>query len=298
MLKRLLFTLALTFLLGGPALAKVKVVAAYPYIEDLVKQVAGNQVEVHSLATGQWDPHFIVAKPSLVARLRQADLLIINGAQLEIGWLPPLMRQCNNADIQPGKSKGFLELSNFVSKIQVPQSVSRALGDVHPQGNPHFVLDPNNIPKMTDVITQKLCQLEDASCAQFQANNRSFKQRWSASSKTWDQRMQPLKGAKVIEYHRLHDYFIQHYGLTLQGTLEPLPGIPPTPQHLAKIVSAVKSEQIPLNIRGVYNPKDPSDFVSRQTSAKEVTLPHDVGAVPEAKDIFSLYESLLTRLGV
>lgn len=298
MLKRLVFALGLFFAMASPAMAKVKVVGAYPYIEDLVKQVAGNEVDVQSLATGQWDPHFIVAKPSLVSKLRRADLLIINGAQLEVGWLPPLLRQCNNPRIQPGNSKGFLELANYITKIQVPQNVSRALGDVHPQGNPHFVLNPDNVPKMSDAITQKLCQVDSAHCSHFQQNNAKFKQRWSQSSRHWSQRMGKLKGTRVVEYHRLFDYFLEHYGLNMVDTLEPLPGIPPTPQHLAKILSEVKGQNVTLNIRGAYNPEEPSKFVSSHTNAKMVTLPHDVGAVSGANDIFGIFETILKRLGV
>lgn len=287
--------------LGSAAQAKSKVVGAYPYIQDLVKQVAGSElgksIEVNSLATGDWDPHFIVAKPSLLSKLRRADLLIINGGQLEIGWLPPLMRQANNGDIQPGQ-QGFLDLSDFATLIQKPQNVSRAMGDVHPQGNPHFVLDPLNVPKLSTAITQKLCQLENASCGKYKQNNSRFLKRWNSSQAQWKKRMAKLNGMKVVEYHRLHDYFFQRYGLNLVGTLEPLPGIPPTPQHLAKLSREMKKQGVKIQVRGVFHPQDPSKLVQRQTQAKVVTLPHDVAAVPEAKDIFGLYESILKRLGV
>lgn len=279
------------------AQAKLKVTSTYPYITDLVHQVAGSAVDQQTLATGDWDPHFIVAKPSLITRLRQADLLVINGAQLEIGWLPPLLRQSSNANIQAG-STGLLDLSQFVNKIQIPQNVSRASGDVHPQGNPHFVLDPTNVPKMAAAIQQKLCALDAPQCKAYQLNLKRFNQRWAQSSTNWQRRMSALKGTPVIEYHRLHDYFLHHYGLRLITTLEPLPGIPPTPQHLAKVIAEVKQNKVKFNLRGAFNPQAPTDFVSSKTAAKTVTLPHDVGAVPEAKDIFGLYESLLKRMGV
>ena len=153
----LVFSAIVGLTFQAEAQAKLKVTSTYPYITDLVGQIAGNKVDKQTLATGDWDPHFVVAKPSLLTRLRQADLLIINGAQLEIGWLPPLLRQSGNASIQAG-STGLLDLSQFVNKIQIPQNVSRANGDVHPQGNPHFVLDPDNVPKMADAIRQKLCR--------------------------------------------------------------------------------------------------------------------------------------------
>lgn len=296
MLKKVILGLGLFLLLSGPAFAKLQVVSAYPYIQDLVRQVGQDKVDVQTLATGDWDPHFIVPKPSLLLKLRQANLLIINGAQLEVGWLPPLIAQAGNANLQPGRV-GFLELATRVAMIQKPQSISRALGDVHPQGNPHFVLDPNNMPKMSDAIAQKLCQLDAPSCPSFQQNNTRFKQRWQQASAGWAKRMARFKGSKVVEYHRLHDYFFYRYGIGVIGTLEPLPGIPPTPQHLASLIQQIQAQHIGLNIRGIYNPGDPSNFVSQRSSARLVTLPHDVGAVPEARDVFSLFESLIKRLG-
>lgn len=283
--------------LSLPAAAKVKVVGAYPYIAEIARQIGGNQVDASSLASGEWDPHFIVAKPSLLTRLNQAQLLVINGAQLEIGWLPPLLRQAGNARIQPG-STGFLELSNSVSLIQKPQQVTRAMGDVHPQGNPHFILNPDNVPKVANSMTNKLCQLDAANCKSFKANQSNFNQRWKQASASWAQRMAKLKGQRVLEYHRLHDYFFTRYGLSLTGTIEPLPGIPPSPQQLSDTVARAKSQKVQINVRGVYNPNDPSQFVSQRTGIKLVTLPHDIGAVPEAKDLFSLYDSILRRLGV
>lgn len=292
-----LLATALLAAMSLPAAAKVKVVGTYPYIQDLARQIGGAQIEASSLASGDWDPHHIVAKPSLLTRLRQADLLIINGAQLEIGWLPPLLRQAANGGIQPG-SNGFLDLSGQAVLIQKPQNVSRAMGDVHPQGNPHFALNPDNVPRLSAAIANKLCQLDAANCKSFKANQSSFASRWKQASAGWSKRMAPLKGRKVLEYHRLHDYFLAKYGLALVATLEPLPGIPPTPQQLAGVVQKAKEQQVGLNLRGSFNPTDPSNFVSQRTGAKLVTLPHDIGAVPEAKDIFSLYEAILRRLGV
>ncbi|PIQ24743.1 adhesin [bacterium (Candidatus Blackallbacteria) CG13_big_fil_rev_8_21_14_2_50_49_14] len=295
MFKRCVFTVFAFLSLSAPAFARLEVVTAYPYISELVKEIGKNQLQTNALARGDWDPHFVVARPSLIARLRKADLLIINGAQLEIGWLPPLLRQANNAKIQPGQP-GFLELSNFVHLIQKPQSVSRAMGDVHPQGNPHFITDPHNIPPLAKAISDKLCQMEPSSCSVFQSNRDQFLKRWKSQLKVWDQKLARLKGQKVLEYHRLHDYLLQRYGLILFKTIEPLPGIPPSPAYMQETVLLVKGEKISLNLRGVYNPEDPSRFVSEKTGLRLVTLPHDVGAVPEARDLFSFYDTLVTRL--
>ncbi len=290
--------LALTWSLSpAEAQAKLQVVSSYPYISSMVSEIAGNQVQNDTLASGAWDPHFIVAKPSLILKLRKADLLIINGAQQEIGWMPPLLRQSRNAKIQAGQP-GLLDLSTFVQKIQVPANVSRALGDVHPQGNPHFALDPDNVPRIAQAITQRLCQLDQAQCNGYRQNESRFKQRWQQSAAGWQKRMAPLKGQKVVQYHRLHDYFLQHYGLQSVNTLEPLPGIPPTPQHLNSVIQQVGREKVKWNIRGVYQPAAPSQTLSSKSQAKLLTLPHDVQAVPAAKDMFSLYETLVKGFGV
>ena len=289
--------IALMLGLAQPAEAKLKVVSTYPYINSLVQEVAGQDLSHKSLTSGAWDPHFIVGKPSLILKLRRADLLIINGAQIEIGWLPPLLRQARNQHIQQGQ-KGLLDLSDFVTKIQVVKNVSRAGGDVHPKGNPHFYLDPQNIPKISDAIVKRLCLLEPNACHNFQTRGQKFKQKWAKKQGQWAKRMAPLKGQKVVEYHRTHDYFLNHYGMNIINTLEPLPGIPPTPQHLSQIINQIKSQHIKWNIRCVYQPLGPSRLLSKRTKATLLTLPHDVGATSSIKNIFALYESILKGFGV
>jgi zinc/manganese transport system substrate-binding protein len=287
----------LTLLAPAAAQAKLNVVSSYPYISSMVNEIAGNKVNNDTLASGAWDPHFIVAKPSLILKLRKANLLIINGAQQEIGWMPPLLQQSRNNSIQSGQA-GLLDLSAYVKKIQVPANVDRSLGDVHPQGNPHFALDPDNIPRIAAAVSQRLCQLDQGNCASYRQNTQRFKGRWKKAEAGWAQRMKPLKGQKVVQYHRLHDYFLTHYGLNSVNTLEPLPGIPPTPQHLNNIIQQINSEKVKWNLRCVYQPAGPSQTVSAKTQAKLLTLPHDVNAVPAAKDLFGLYEAMVQGFGV
>lgn len=287
----------LVLLAPASAQAKLNVVSSYPYISSMVDEIAGNKVNNETLASGSWDPHFIVAKPSLILKLRKADLLIINGAQQEIGWMPPLLQQSRNIRIQSGQS-GLLDLSAYVSKIQVPANVSRSLGDVHPQGNPHFALDPDNIPRIANAVSQRLCQLDQGNCASYRQNASGFNVRWKKAEAGWARRMKPLKGQKVVQYHRLHDYFLGHYGLNSVNTLEPLPGIPPTAQHLNSIIQQINSENVKWNLRCVYQPSGPSRTVSAKTQAKLLTLPHDVDAVPAAKDLFGLYEAIVHGFGV
>ena len=278
-----------------PALAKTEVVTSYPYIEDITSKIGKDKVNVTSLAKGDWDPHFIVPRPSLISKTRKADLLIINGAQLEIGWLPPIIRQANNANLQPG-SRGFLDLSTFIELIQVPTNISRAQGDVHPFGNPHFNMDPHNITIISKVITEKLCQVDESNCSYYESNNKTFTNQWKEKLKDWDKKLKTLKGSKVIEYHRVFDYIANRYGISILATVEPLPGIPPTPNHLSQIITSTKNDNIRLNLRAVYNPQDPSNYITDKTKIKQVTLPHDVNAVKEATDIFSLFDEIVKRL--
>lgn len=296
MKKSLLTLLLLLSWLGltAPAEAKLKVVTTYPYIAELVRQIAGSHVDIQSLAPGNWDPHVIVPRPSLLIHLRQGNLLIINGAQLELGWLPPLLRQANNNQIMPG-NPGFLELSGLVTLSQKPTHISRAMGDVHPQGNPHFYLDPYLIPQLATGITNKLCQVDAGNCVAFKRGQKQFAQHWQASLLKWSKKMQPLQGRKVMEYHRLFDYFLQRYRLVMVQTIEPLPGIPPSPAGLNALVKQAKQQKITYNIRGIYNPPDPSQFVSQQSHIPLLTLPHDVGAVAEATDLFRLFDTLVAK---
>jgi zinc/manganese transport system substrate-binding protein len=292
MLKQTFLALGAGLLLSPAAWAQPQVVGTYPYITDLVKQIGGNKVEVSTLARGDWDPHFIVPKPSLISQLRRADLLIINGAQLEVGWLPPLLRQASNAQIQPGAT-GFLELSNYANLIQKPANTSRAMGDVHPQGNPHFFLDPYQTVTLAGAIADKLCQIDGPQCPHYRSGKAAFDKRWQAKLKEWSARMRPHTGKKVLEYHRLHDYFLQRYRLGLVQTLEPLPGIPPSPAYLNEVIANAQKDKPILNLRGSYNPMDPSRFVSQKTSVKLSTLPHDVGATPKAKDVFAVFDEIV-----
>lgn len=294
-MKKFLLSLILVFAASPAYAANLNIVTSYSYIEDITKKIGKDKVNVSSLSRGDWDPHFIVPKPSLISKSRKADLLIINGAQLEIGWLPAIIRQANNADIQPG-TKGFVDLSVYMNLIQVPNNISRSQGDVHPFGNPHFALDPDNIPIVSKVITERLCQLDNDNCSYFTTNNQSFTKKWLEKSKIWSNKMKSLNGVKVIEYHRLFDYLFKKYNMQVINTLEPLPGIPPPPKHLATVIETIKKESIKVNIRGVYNPYDPSKYISDKTTSKLITLPHDVRSVKESDDIFSLFDEIVKRL--
>jgi zinc/manganese transport system substrate-binding protein len=275
--------------------AKLRVVTSYNYISDIVKQVGGDTVSIYALAKGSHDPHFITPKPSFIAKLRKADLLIINGAQLEIGWLPPVMRRANNPDIIPG-SKGFLSLVDYVDPIDVHENVSRSSGDVHPEGNPHIQLDPYHIPIFAKAVTDKLCQLDEGNCEAYKKNLASFNEKWQQKLTQWDAALSQLKGVKLVEYHKVYDYLFHRYQMNMVGTLEPLPGIPPSSRHIAETIKMMNENQVGLILQDVYHSSKTARYVAGKTAAKVVIIPHDVGALKEVTDIFSLFDELVGRL--
>lgn len=271
----------------------VAIVTTYQYIASIAQQITGNAAKVTYLAPSQFDPHFIVPKPSYIAKLRDADLLIINGAQLEIGWLPPLLRQSNNPKINTGKL-GFLDLSQFVTKIEVPAAVSRAQGDIHPEGNPHFSLDPYNIPLLAKAIYDRLCAIAPENKSIYTENFNTFTTKWKNKLSEWDKTMQKMAGKDVIEYHKLYDYFFMRFKINIAGTIEPIPGIPPTSKHIASLEKYM--DAIDIIVQDVYHPDDASQYLAKKFSKPLVVLPHDVGATKDATDIFALFDSMVRRI--
>jgi zinc/manganese transport system substrate-binding protein len=274
---------------------QLQVVATYGYIADIVQRIGKDRVEVVTLARGDYNPHIIIPKPSYIAKLRRADLLVINGGQLEIGWLPQIIRQANNGAVQPGE-RGFLDLSMHVHLIDVPTSVSRELGDVHPEGNPHFFMDPDNIPVIAKAITERLSELDPDNQTFYEANNKELYALWQQKMKEWEEKLKPLKGEKIVEYHKIFDYFLDRFGFTIAGTIEPLPGIPPTTKHIAEVEQLIKREGVKYILQDVYNPQDASTYISKQLNVKLIIMPHDVGSVKEADNVFSVFDEIVRRL--
>ncbi len=274
---------------------QLHVVTTYQYIGDIAQRIGKDRVEVISLARGDYDPHVIIPKPSYIAKVRTADLLIINGAQLEIGWLPQIIRQANNGAVQPGE-RGFLDLSMHIHLIDVPTSVSRELGDVHPDGNPHFFLDPENTPVIAKAITDRLSELDPDNQSFYEANEKEFDTLWQGKMKQWEAELRPFKGMKVIEYHRIFDYFLNRFGFDLVGTIEPLPGIPPTTKHIAEVEELIKREDVKYILQDVYNPQDASQYLAKKLNVKLVILPHDVGSVKEGDTVFGVFDEIVRRL--
>jgi zinc/manganese transport system substrate-binding protein len=292
---RIIIMLLSIFLSYSVSFAKLRVVATYPYIADITEKIGKDRISVSALARGSRDPHHIVARPSIIAKIRRADLLIINGAELEIGWVPPILRDSRNPRIQPGSS-GFIELSTSMELIQVPDKVSRALGDVHPAGNPHFVTSPGNVLIIARVIMKRLCEIDGENGEFYTKNFNEFKALWQEKIAEWRESLKAMKGMKVIQYHRNLDYFLKYFGIISVGEMEPLPGIPPTSKHIIKTIEKVKTEGVKLILNDVYHSTGPARFVSDRTGIKFVVMPHDIGAVEEAKDIVSLFDEIVRRL--
>ncbi len=282
----------LSLLLFSFSFAKLNVVVSYPWIGHLVNIIGKERVNLTVLAKGNEDPHFIVPKPSYIASARRADLLIINGADLEIGFIPPILQQSNNPKIQPGR-EGFLDLSAYVQLIEKPERVSREMGDVHPEGNPHYHLDPHNIPLLARAIKDKLCELDKKECSYYEANFEGFLKEWNSKLKDWDRRMERAKGTKVVSYHKLHSYFLNRYSIRLVGTVEPLPGIPPNARHVESLINLIQREKVQLILQDVYHEKKTAQYTSSKTGARVVLAPHDVSALPEIKNLFDLFEYLV-----
>ncbi len=286
---------ALFLIIATTAFAEIRVVTTYPYIADIAKKIGRHRVKTQSLAPGSWDPHFVVPKPSLIAKVRRADLLIINGAELEIGWLPPIVRESRNARVQPG-ANGFLDLSGCIELIDIPENISRAHGDVHPSGNPHFSLNPDNITKISIIILKRLCVIDSDNSSFYKKNHEEFHKLWNKKLKKWDEAMKPLKGMKVIQYHKIFDYLFQRYEIVGVTEIEPLPGITPTSRHIMDVINRVRSEGVKLVINDVYHSTKPAQLIARKTGVKMIVLPHDVGAVQDAKDIVALFDNIVRRL--
>jgi ABC-type Zn uptake system ZnuABC Zn-binding protein ZnuA len=280
------------------AAAKLKIVTATTDLTEFASEVGGDRVEVESIARGYQDPHFVEAKPSFLLKLRHADLLILVGLQLEIGWLPPLITQCGNPNVQVG-AKGYLDASQFAGILEIPTGmVTRAMGDVHPFGNPHYWLDPENGRRITRAIAGKLAEMQPQDSAYFEERFQAFSKRLDGAEKVWDAAMKPFQGRKVVTYHRSWPNFLRRFGLVSAGEIEPRPGIPPSPRHTVEIMQMMKRENVKVILVEPYFDSKTPNAIARETGAQVVVLLPSVGGEKEVTDYFQLFDydiGLLTR---
>jgi len=291
-MRKLLFT---TLVLTTSICAQINVATTYNYLGEVTKTIGGDLVKVDVLSNPKLDPHFIVPKPSLLGKLHKEDLLIINGGQLEIGWLPPLLKGANNGKINAGQS-GFLDVSGAVEMMDKPKSVSRAYGDVHPDGNPHFATDIRNIVPIAKLISLKLTRIDPSNEKIYNSNYETFKTKMESLTQKLATKHKSCEGKKVAEYHELFDYALKAYGVERVGTIEPLPGITPSSKHTLALINTIKQQNIKTILQDVYHEKKTAKFIADQTGDKVAIVPHDVGAVEGADTLESFYEMIADRL--
>jgi zinc/manganese transport system substrate-binding protein len=273
-----------------PAAAAVNVVATTEDLAALAREVGGDKIKVEAIARGYQDPHFVEAKPSFILKLHSADLLIVVGRDLEIGWLPPLVTQSRNAKIQPG-ADGYLDASLTARILEVPTGqITRAMGDVHPLGNPHYWLDPNNGRKIAQTIQGKLSAMSPGDAAYFASRFADFDARLREAEKRWDAAMAPYKGTKIVTYHRSWPNFSERFGLEVIGYVEPKPGIPPSPSHTIELIGEMKRQQVKvLFVEPYFDLKTP-ESIGRETGAKVLVLLPSVGGEKEVTTYISLFD--------
>ncbi len=289
---KLLFAMALVVSL--PAHAKLSVFACEPEWGALVQELAGDAVEVSVATTAKQDPHQIEARPSLIARVRRADLLVCTGAELEVGWLPQLVRQSGNGRIASGD--GAFYAASQVETLDKPGTVDRALGDVHPQGNPHVHLDPHRLLTIANALSARLAQLDAANAATYTQRLADFTTRWNDAMAKWEAKAAPLKGRHLVVHHVSWVYLERWLGLDEIGQLEPKPGVPPTSSHLSELIATTKAQNPVAILCAAYQDEKPSQWLSERTGVPAVVLPFTVGGDDQAKDLFGLYDSTIDKL--
>jgi len=284
------FAFSLAALNNTSAFAAINVVTSTEDLSSIVKEVGGDKVAVESLAKGYQDPHFVEAKPSFILKLNRADLLVAVGRELEIGWLPPLITQSRNAKIQPG-SAGYLDASLTAKILEIPTGqITRAMGDVHPLGNPHYWLDPDNGRRIAQEVQNKLTELSRGDAAYFAQRYADFDRRLSEATKRWQATMAPYKGVKVVTYHRSWPNFADAFGLDVIGYVEPKPGIPPSPAHTLDLEQEMKRQNVKVVLVEPYFDLKTPNAIGRDTGAKVLVMPPSVGGVKEVPDYFKLFD--------
>lgn len=287
-MKKLLFFILLPLSL----MAQLNIAVSYPYIASILKSIGGDKLEITTLSRGDLDPHFVTPKPSLITLLRNSDALIINGAELEIGWLPPLINRASNKKL----STNLLDLSSKVELIDKPKLLDRVVGDVHKDGNPHFHLDPHNIPFLAKAIKEFLVSLDAKNGEFYEKNYNAFVNHWSQKLQEWGSKMANKHGIKIIQFHDVFAYFNHRYGIKSVANIEPLPGIAPSSRHTATLLDEIKNQDIKYIFHDVYHSKNIANYIVDKTAISLLIMPHDVGALDNIKDIGSLFDYLVSAI--
>jgi ABC-type Zn uptake system ZnuABC Zn-binding protein ZnuA len=286
----LVLALALTVAQPAAAAGKLNVIATTEDLASLARDVGGDRIDVEALARGYQDPHFVEPKPSFILKLNRADLLIAVGRELEIGWLPPLINQSRNPKLQPG-APGYLDASLTAKILELPSGqITRAMGDVHPQGNPHYLLDPGNGRRIAQAIQKKLSEMSPNDAGYFAGRYADFDKRLAVAEKRWDGQMAPYKGTKIVTYHRSWPNFADRFSLDVIGYIEPRPGIPPSPSHTFELIQEMKRQGVKIMLVEPYFDLKTPNAIARDTGAKVLVMAPSVGGEKEITDYLGLFD--------
>ena len=283
---------------GGAAEAKVRIVTSTPDFAAIAREVGGDRVDVESLSKGYQDPHFVDAKPIYITKLNRADVLVYNGLDLEVGWLPILVTGARNSNIATLNSPGNVDASRFLTSVlDVPTGpVDRSMGDVHPRGNPHYMLDPRNGLLVAGGIMEKLSDIDPGNASYYEENYRNFAKLLELKIGEWSQELAPYKGTKVVSYHKNLDYFTRWAGFEDAGYIEPKPGIPPTPSHVAALIKKMEAEDVKLVLASNYYPQKTPRIISEKTGAIFLSLPTSVGGEDGINTYFDLLDAIVGEI--
>ena len=279
----------------NPAHAALRILATTADWGALATELGGDKVDVYTATNALQDVHRVDAKPSLVARARNANLIVATGAELEVGWLPVLLQESGNPKVRPG-TPGYFEAAAQLTLLEVPTALDRSMGDIHPQGNPHVQLDPRNIAIVAKALTARLASVDPANAAYYEARGAEFQARWQQAITKWTAAAAPLKGVPVVVIHKAETYLCRWLGMQLVAAIEPKPGIPPSAGYLADLVRTLSGSPPRMILRNAYNDPKASTWLSERVHAPVVMLPFSVGGTPAAKDLFGLFDDTVNRL--
>ena len=295
-MKNFLSTLCIVAMLAfAQHAAALDIFVCEPEWGALAQELGGDRVSIYVATNALQDPHQVQAKPSLLARARRAQLVVCTGAELEIGWLPIVLRQSGNSAVQPGKP-GYFEAGSFVQKLEIPTRLDRAEGDVHAAGNPHIQTDPRNIGRVATALAQRLADIDPAGAAYYQARYRDFASRWEAAIKRWDKQAAPLKDVPVVVQHKGFPYLEHWLGLREVAALEPKPGVEPTSAHLTAVLEQLQRQPAKMILRAAYSDGRASEWLTERARIPAVVLPFTVGGNDKAQDLFSLFDDTVQQL--
>lgn len=295
-MKKIIISTFLFLLMASSSVyAKVNVFACEPEWAALMKELTGEQGNVFSATTAFQDPHRIEARPSLIAKMRRADMVVCSGSELEVGWLPLLLRSSGNRKVQ-NNQPGYIETSQLVERLDIPQAVDRSMGDVHAAGNPHVHLDPRRMAQIAKVIGERLSQIDPDNAAHYQSKSGDFFVRLEKKINDWQTLAAPLKNAKAVVHHKDWKYLFDWLGIKEVATLEPKPGVPPSAGHLASLKKQMQTEPADFIVRAVYQDDNASKWLEKQTGIKAIELPFTVGGSEQATDWFTLMDDTIHQL--